>query len=1117
MLLNISSYITSAGLQAVTSSGPVGPYFAIKYFVPFYDYRLDTTICRGENSVTSALSISSLNYVSATSQNLFGEKIFANTNYNLSNNNFLYWKSSMGSLPDGTNTNVLSPQSVTTPINLDANGLPLSIVVSGSNFTSPIPGLFNISGTHQYTAGQVSTLNPLSAASWPLSAFYRVDSYSPNANGLTSATGTFKCRIPPSNSSFKFNGLALYAVKVNSNGIDDYGNGTSFAFNPVLFSVVLLNQAQFKQAQTGGLNDFEISVDLGFDWNTVSPGVSGNPVYINNNYWTKLPTSTTTSAYGLNYTGDVVISSSAVGGSWFPAAKLTVTEPGNKQLRLGYDLTKFTDIQTIRFPVAIGGVFPNSTDMAVLSIDTSCPQDSLLQLGYQTSALGIKSLAIGCYASATGYSAYSGNTTSAEVDIGGEGGYTVAIGVKPLAQGFGSWAIGYSTSAIGYLNFAGGDSSLATYNPLWANDPGSNIVPINGLNFAYGKGVTAISRAATDSFDYPIIGATVAEDSDGSNVAFGYKTYSGGGVSFAHGVLTSALGFGSLALGQQTLANGVYSIVGGYKSIANSDVCFALGTSAYSYSPFSFSYGINSVAGLLGNTNIACALAFGQNVSASNLHTIALGTNSQATGYNSFAYGQNYNNSSNQYTPLTIAQGTNSIAFGNSTTASGEHAYAFGHGSWAAGQDSYTFGTNVSAAGNYSLALGNFTWAGGLNSTSLGQFTSAIGNGSFAGGFYSIALGNYSTSFGYLTTATGNFSLALGQNSNSVYDNSIAIGNGATATKANQIVIGGCDNDSVLIQGKNIQIGGNCAGATVTIPGISQFNDSIRVSVNFYTGSDPATQANSVVQTPTYSARTFSIDIRRSGYRRRVYFTETGSNTNIFNFSSITGDSSGGDILVAIPLVAGVSWSYYPLSNRTNVQLNCTKLLGGVNLYNETTWNLTVCLDKDTNNIVLFVGGATGFSGPINYTYNFLPTLNNILYQSQFGNNNGVGVDSHSFGWIENVNMIDSYINYDKANVNVITNIICAPYNGDGYCAFNLLNSTIGNYKEGSTITLYYQNNYNDYSTTALGGSERPSYTYTVSSPYQNVKVGTGQQVAKSMGSFVNSNGYTIIPSIILA
>jgi hypothetical protein len=155
MLLNISSYITSAGLQAVTSSGPVGPYFAIKYFVPFYDYRLDTTISRGENANTTALSISSLNYVSATSQNLFGEKIFSNTSYTLSNNNFLYWNSTMGGLsPDGNYTNVPSPQSVTTPVNLDSNGLPLSVVVSGSNFTSPSgPGFFNISGTHLYTAG----------------------------------------------------------------------------------------------------------------------------------------------------------------------------------------------------------------------------------------------------------------------------------------------------------------------------------------------------------------------------------------------------------------------------------------------------------------------------------------------------------------------------------------------------------------------------------------------------------------------------------------------------------------------------------------------------------------------------------------------------------------------------------------------------------------------------------------------------------------------------------------------------------------------------------------------------------------------------------------------------
>ena len=90
------------------------------------------------------------------------------------------------------------------------------------------------------------------------------------------------------------------------------------------FAVILFDQAQYKNTEVGGINDFEISVDLGFDWNTVNPGTSATPMYINSNYWIKLPTTTSTSAYAINYDGDVVVSTSSVPGSWMPRAKLTV-------------------------------------------------------------------------------------------------------------------------------------------------------------------------------------------------------------------------------------------------------------------------------------------------------------------------------------------------------------------------------------------------------------------------------------------------------------------------------------------------------------------------------------------------------------------------------------------------------------------------------------------------------------------------------------------------------------------------------------------------------------------------------------------------------------------------
>ena len=185
MNLSVASYITSAGLKAVTSAGVHGPYFAIKYFLPIYDYRIDKTISREISGTTSAISISALNLVSATHTTLFGEKLFKNGNYTTSNNSFLYWNSNMGTLVNGTNLNVPSRQSVSTDVTFES-GKPLSIVVSGSNFEVPSKGFFNISGTHQYSAGEVSTFNPLSGSNWPLSAFYRVAGYTPDVNGLIS-------------------------------------------------------------------------------------------------------------------------------------------------------------------------------------------------------------------------------------------------------------------------------------------------------------------------------------------------------------------------------------------------------------------------------------------------------------------------------------------------------------------------------------------------------------------------------------------------------------------------------------------------------------------------------------------------------------------------------------------------------------------------------------------------------------------------------------------------------------------------------------------------------------------------------------------------------------------
>lgn len=1093
----IASYITSAGLRAVTSAGSLGPYFAIKYFLPIYDYRIDKTICREISGTTAAVSISSLNLVSATHETLYGEKIYPNATYQVSNRNYLYWKSSMGSLPDGINNSVLSQQSVTTDVNL-LGGKPLSVVVSGSKFVSPTTGSFNVSGTHVVSGAELSTFNPMSGSTWPTSAFYRVAGYSPNANGLTSATGSFKCRIPPSDSSFKFNGLALYAVKVDGNGFDDYGNGTTFGFNPTLFSVVLFDQAQYKQNDVGGVNDFEFSVDLSFDWNTASGGTTNIPRYIETNYWVKVPTATSTSAYALNYDGDAVLSNSAVAGSYSPRAKLTIVDPSKQQLRLANDNERFTDFRTIRFANNLVGPVPDITNRVVLSIDTSCPDDALLQLGYKTSAVGIKSVAIGCYSSAFGYtegviSDFGDNTP---VDINSitntTGGYTVAIGVQNYAEGFGSIALGYLTSAIGYLNFAGGEASISKYGYF---DPSAD--KKDGLNFAYGKEVSAISRTSLGPyFDYGTDRTILADDeSYGSNIAFGVRSLSNGGLSFVNGAYVSAYGVNSFGLGYKNLAKGHFSFVAGINSSAMSDMCFSYGNNVDVRSPNSFGYGKNLVVGY-DNYASSFNLCIGEYLSAYNPHSIALGSFAIATGINSLAIGQNFGGvvlgdsklsdgkthatgiNSLAIGCMTSALGKNSISIGYNNLSLGDAAVAIGSGNLSTSYGSVAIGVNTVAAGMFSLAGNNETSAigggsvalgyrsvsQGIYSLALGYMSSAVGIGSLAGGIMSSANGAYSLAYGVNSKTDGEGSIALGYEAKALHDKSVAIGNNAETTGPNQIVIGSCE-DTVLIKGSRIDIG---CGSNVNIPGISQFNDSISVDINF-TGP----QANNI----SLAKRTLSVEIGRSGFSKKtIKLEETGYNSCIFTITEMSG------IIYA--------WVYSNASAKLNkLELGSRLNMHGLSYFTLTNANIVVAFDKILNAPIFL---CSSIDSPQTLTsidylnYSDLPNL--VIFKSLC--DSSFTADTHNCYWLPNINYYNVYVNYDKVNLPGILILHTNKNIGDGICYYRLFNRVVG---EASSTTVIGQD-WQDWPT----------------DPYASA-IGSGGNNSELAGSFINSNGKSIV------
>lgn len=1028
MNLGVASYITSAGLKAVTSGGSLGPYFALKYFVPFYDYRIDKTICRGISGTTSALSISSLNLVSATHSTLFGEKLFADADYQLSNSDFLYWTSNMGTLIEGaTNNNVLSQQSFSTDVNL-LYGKPLSNTVSGNTVSATATGLFTVTNTNVLSGSELSQYDPTSAALWPSSAFHRVASYSPNVNGITSATGSYKCRILPSSiGSYKFNGIAIYAVKVDGNGFDDSGNGLNvFNYNPTLFSVILFDQAQYKQAGVGGINDFEISVDLGFDWNTVNPGISATPMYVNSNYWIKLPTASSTSAYALNYDGDVVISTSSVPGSWTPRAKLTVTEKGRQQLRLANDDTRFTDFRTIRFPIdGIPTTATNYNDRAVLAIDTSCPDDSLLQMGYATTALGIKSIAMGCYASATGYynSGYIaedfGDNTEVNLnDIRNDsGGYTVSIGVKTIAQGFGSWATGYNTSSIGYLNFAGGDSSIASYFSY--NDaeffPDGSMK--NGLNFSFGKLTSAISREFQAPYSdclYNSVGYgdEADDESFGSNIAFGVRTLSNGGLAFAHGNATSASGMTSWAIGYRNLAQGCFSFTQGANNIAKYLNSWAVGQRVSAMATFGYVFGKDSIAGN-DDLNTYFSLAIGDNVSATNTHSIGLGKNVLSTGINSIAIGQQ--GGYNDYDPnaLTIATGNDSISVGKQTSATGFESISIGTSSLANGHGSISIGNKNSVSGKRGIGLGSSVTVVGenalavnFNTTAYGNYSLAIGyankvdgDQSFVGGKNSIANGLTSFAFGENTSATGRNSIALGPNAFAGFQNSIAIGSNSTTTKDNQIVIGDC-NSEIVLKGSVINIGGECGGSVI-IPGATQLSNATEF----------------VVETVPLAGNdgygiTFTIKVRKNNKESIIVLNSSelpNYNLNKLTVVSITSPIS----------IMAQSWGQtekLAITVGSVLNFNTKKFTyTDVTTIKELMTGILFCFDYFTDELIIYTQSYQGSNGFLNQGSPYDTSIDDTMMRKCFYN---VSFDIatgpniiHDFRWIKNCNLYSTWMN----------------------------------------------------------------------------------------------------------
>jgi hypothetical protein len=830
-ILNVSSYITSAGLQAVTSAGAIGPYFAIKYFVPFYDVRIDSSISLGHSAFTSAMNISALNLTSATASTLAGEKIFASSaaNYSLSNADYFYNQVGMNTISDGANGTLNTKQESQARVNL-LSGKPLSYVVSAASVapTSTI-GAYTLTNSYNVSGTRLASFNPISATPYPTSAFFRVQSYSPKAVGSTSAVGTYKCRIPSGTGSFKFNGMALFATKVDHHGFDVVNT------SPVLFAVVLFDKPQIKSSVVGGVNSFEVDVDLGFDWNSISGGTSNTPIYVETNYWTKVPTTSNTSAYALNYDGDIVISSSAAPGSWMPKNKLTVVDPEKAQLRLSFDggtFDRYTDITTKRRRfdnTGAIGKWNDTTDIGVLSIDTACATDSLLEIGTNVVSLTPKSIVMGVNVSATNCKGSHNQDPTYK-----NNSYNFAFATNALVYGHQNTLFG----GMGYVN--GRNNFVCAKNFNVGNEYDTIAIDESrGYNFAFGNGLSINvlpnnpSQDGVDS-DYYSDGDNV-DTIRGGNIVFGKNVVVRGGLTFTHGMNLNTSAIGGVNFGSKNINGGPFSFVQGQynKSTSHCATIFGYKNEMVNYNEFAFIQGANNVVkngNPYSNTDTySNDTIFGTNNTIENgLHNFVKGHENEVKNLrHSLVFG--YKNNSNSDDTSSYTNPGFSFNFGYNNSSSNIGSFVFGRentnkASWAVaiGRENL-----IEKAGSESFSLGNKNILSAWNAYSIGSNNKISKNQSIAIGYLNNISGSYSNSFAIGTlnvvqksnsfaigndnNTDGEYSFTIGNNLGNDFAHSIVIGDTAVATMDKQVYIGGDNVKNITLKADEIKFIGDMA------------------------------------------------------------------------------------------------------------------------------------------------------------------------------------------------------------------------------------------------------------------------------------------------------------------
>ncbi len=361
-------FVTSAGINNINTSN-LEPIFAIKYFLPLYDQRVDPNIHTDPlSNETSAIYTSGANVEPLNHDTMIGEKLFNLENstsaYSFSlNSDFVY---NIDGASTSTSGITDTTQSQSTFINL-LNGLPMSDVVSGDSPEAIGGGDFTFESSILSASGA-----PDAIPSVDREYLYDQVRYNPVTSGSGSIRGTFKCVIPNSVGDFKFNKIALYLQRLDNQGNIIIGS------DPLVFGVVTLNQVVTKSkfGSSNTIQQFELDVELDFFLNT-SGGT--NTAFFTTDDWVRVPIGLNPSSatQGLFFANDVAIGTSAGGdGSWNARAHLHVTDDQKAQLRLSNNY----DLNAADFLVDSDGL---------LNIDTSASNHSLVSLGSKPTTIAI--------------------------------------------------------------------------------------------------------------------------------------------------------------------------------------------------------------------------------------------------------------------------------------------------------------------------------------------------------------------------------------------------------------------------------------------------------------------------------------------------------------------------------------------------------------------------------------------------------------------------------------------------------------------------------------------------------------------------------------------------------